>query len=307
LNSTSTAANVLVANNIISDIAGVGFNGFNQSDNGYGIMVNSGGGYRLYFNTVVMNANQTASGGHSSALNVESGVTAAGLDIRNNNFVSTQTIGNRYAVIDQGTTSAAYSNIEFNNYFSAEAGFNIGRLNSVNQTTLAGWQGATGQDIDSVSVAPSFVSATNFHLQSTSLLINAGGATTTMLAEVPDDFDGQSRPNMSRPARDSVLGITEVDIGGDEFYAPTAAGSTVSGRLVTPSGRGLSNAQVVLTNTRTGEVRVVRSSSFGRFNFEELSTGDFYILEVPSKRYRFNPLSFTLNEDLTDLVLTANP
>jgi hypothetical protein len=87
--------------------------------------------------------------------------------------------------------------------------------------------------------------------------------------------------------------------------APTAAGSSLRGRLVTSTGRGVSNSQVVLTNAATGEVRYARSSSFGYFRFEDLPTGDLYILDVPSKRFLFNQTSFTLNGDLTDLVLTA--
>jgi hypothetical protein len=62
---------------------------------------------------------------------------------------------------------------------------------------------------------------------------------------------------------------------------------------------------VVLTNTRTGEIRYTRSGSFGNFDFEDCQSGDFYILDIPSKKYRFNQQSFTLGGDLTDLVLTA--
>jgi hypothetical protein len=89
------------------------------------------------------------------------------------------------------------------------------------------------------------------------------------------------------------------------IQAPTAANAKVIGRLVTSNGRALSNALVVLTNTNSGETYRVRSSPFGRFSFEDLTGGNFYILEVQSKRYIFNQQSFTLNEDLTDLVLTA--
>jgi hypothetical protein len=87
--------------------------------------------------------------------------------------------------------------------------------------------------------------------------------------------------------------------------APTAAGSLVRGKLLTSTGRGLSNALVMLTDSTTGETRSVRSSAFGYFNFEDCATGHFYIVDVPSKKYHFNQTSFTLNGDLDDLVLTA--
>lgn len=90
-----------------------------------------------------------------------------------------------------------------------------------------------------------------------------------------------------------------------DVCAPTAAGSLLKGRLLTQNGRGLSNSEVMLTNVNTGEIRFVRSGSFGYFTFEDLPSGDFYILNVSSKRYRFEQQSFTLNGDLIDLVLTA--
>jgi CSLREA domain-containing protein len=49
--------------------------------------------------------------------------------------------------------------------------------------------------------------------------------------------------------------------GADERPAPTAATSSIRGRLLTPTGRGLSNAVITLTDTNSGEVRRVRSKA----------------------------------------------
>jgi hypothetical protein len=89
------------------------------------------------------------------------------------------------------------------------------------------------------------------------------------------------------------------------ILAPTAADASVRGRVLTPFGRGLANATVILTNTNSGEVRYARSTNLGYFNLQALESGDFYVLNVNSKRYRFNSISFTLNEDLDGLVLTG--
>jgi Carboxypeptidase regulatory-like domain/Reeler domain len=110
----------------------------------------------------------------------------------------------------------------------------------------------------------------------------------------------------------------QADDTGDEFFdqmyltnavstpfAPTAADASIHGRLLTPTGRGLSNAFITLTDTNSGEVRTVRSTSFGYFNFNQLESGDFYILSVQSKRYTFENRSFTLNDNIDDLVLTG--
>jgi Carboxypeptidase regulatory-like domain len=88
-------------------------------------------------------------------------------------------------------------------------------------------------------------------------------------------------------------------------FSPTAADAAISGRLLTPTGRGLANAYVDITNTNTGEIRQTRTTSLGYFNFQNLQTGDFYVISVQSKRYQFNNQSFTLNENIDDLVLTG--
>jgi Lamin Tail Domain/Putative Ig domain/Carboxypeptidase regulatory-like domain len=86
---------------------------------------------------------------------------------------------------------------------------------------------------------------------------------------------------------------------------PTAADASIRGRLLTPTGRGLMNATIVLTNTNSGEVFTARSTSVGYFNFRDLESGDFYVLNVKSKRYVFESRSFTLNENIDDMILTA--
>ncbi len=93
--------------------------------------------------------------------------------------------------------------------------------------------------------------------------------------------------------------------GGAERSAPSAATAAVRGRLVSTFNRSLANANVSITNTATGEVRYSRSNQLGYFNFQELEVGNIYVIEVNSKRFRFENHTFTLNEDLTDLVLTA--
>lgn len=85
-------------------------------------------------------------------------------------------------------------------------------------------------------------------------------------------------------------------------FAPTAANVSVSGRVRTAEGRGISNAVVSIANTRTGETRTVRTGSFGFYSIEELPTGETYILTVNSKRFVFaNPLRvIALNDNATD-------
>jgi CSLREA domain-containing protein len=123
---------------------------------------------------------------------------------------------------------------------------------------------------------------------------------------IPNGTNGCGTPSITTSQngvpRPTALGCEK---GAVEIpLAPTAADASIRGRILTPFGRGLTNATVVLTNSNTGEIRMARSASFGYFNFQDLQTGDFYILNVNSKRYTFNPQSFTLNENIDDLILT---
>jgi CSLREA domain-containing protein len=144
-------------------------------------------------------------------------------------------------------------------------------------------------------------------------LANNGGATQTQLTAVaspvantiPSGTNGcgttvtTSQNGVSRPQGAGC------EKGGAERIAPTAATSSVRGRVLTPTGRGLMNAFVILTDTNTGEIRYARTTTLGYFNIQDLPTGNLYIINVNSKRYRFSSQSFTLNEDLDGLVLTG--
>lgn len=216
LTSATTNTGLLVANNFISDVTGNGFaSGWGQGDNGYGIMVNAGGGYQIYYNTVNLSTNQ-GSAGNSAALNIASGVT--GLNIRNNIFVNGQTTGTRYAVYS-GVPNTAFTAINFNDYVSTGS---IGFLGSA-RATLANWQTATGQDANSVNITPNFTSATDLHLPfATNIsLVDLG----TVIASVTDDIDAQSRG-------------TSPDMGADEFGNKPATPVSLTQTVVTPSCTG---------------------------------------------------------------------
>ena len=93
---------------------------------------------------------------------------------------------------------------------------------------------------------------------------------------------------------------------GGQFavLAPTAAGVSVSGRILTPEGRGLTNAVVKITDS-TGSVQYSRSSSLGYFHFENIAAGQTYVFQINSKRYTFAPQVLTIMDNVTELNFTA--
>ena len=74
----------------------------------------------------------------------------------------------------------------------------------------------------------------------------------------------------------------------------------ISGRVVTPSGVAVRGAVVVLTDSQNVR-RIATTSSFGIYSFQNVMTGESYVLGVTSKRYRFAPLLFVLNGSLSNM------
>jgi hypothetical protein len=230
LATTLTAANFLLANNFIYDIAGAGSSTSPVARNGFGIYLISGGGYKIYNNSVNMNTNQLNNVGITAALMSNGISTAASLDIRNNIFANTQTGGapaaTRYAIYSTNANTI-FSAIDYNDYYTN--GTNLGFITS-DRITLANIQTGFGSNINSINSLPGFVSSTDLHLNPTSSncpIDNKG----TFIATVTDDIDAQTR-NSSTP-----------DIGADEF---TALSGSLAGIAATAV---CSNKPVVSTGT----------------------------------------------------------
>ena len=207
LGSSSAAANTLVYNNIISDVQAT------AAGQSAGIFVYSGAGYKIYNNTVNLNTSN-AETGVSTALYVNgTNVTAAGaLDIRNNILANNKTTGARYSIYSSGTTNTIFGTINYNDYYSA--GTALGYLGS-DKALLSDVQTAFGGNVNSLNIAPVFVSATDLHLDpsSNSGLDNKG----ISLPEVTTDFSGTVRS-------------ATPDMGAYEFTSTTLAVADVAAK-----------------------------------------------------------------------------
>ena len=189
LASTSAPASITVANNFIFDVAAFGYAGGTTTDNGNGIVVESGSGYNLYYNSVSMNTNQTDPG-YPAALNVLSAVTTAGaINLVDNIFSNSQTVGTERYAVYCAAASTVFSSIDYNDYYTT--GANLGYMTAANVLDLAAWKTATGKDIKSVSGNPQFVSATDLHINLAvySPVKSAG----TPIIGFTDDIDGVTR------------------------------------------------------------------------------------------------------------------
>ena len=251
LAASTTTSNLTVSNNFISDVASQGFNGVTSSDNGYGIMIDTGGGYNIYHNSVNLITNQVSASSITAALNIASAVTTSGLtdlrqdtsgperrastkpvsplvgsiDLRDNILVDGQTIGTRYSVYDGSSAGAAvFASIDFNDYFAQNVGF----LTSA-RATLTDWQTATGQDANSKAADPVFVSSADLHLQPTSPVLSMGMAIGT----VTNDYDNDPRPasNPDMGADELVQAVAGTIPAGTFYNALGADADTLGGNV----------------------------------------------------------------------------
>jgi hypothetical protein len=88
--------------------------------------------------------------------------------------------------------------------------------------------------------------------------------------------------------------------------APTAAGVSISGRIVTAEGVGIGNARLFL-QTQNGEILVSRSASFGYYMFEDIAAGQVVFITVEHKLFTFEPQTVMVVDSVADLDFTGQP
>ncbi len=84
---------------------------------------------------------------------------------------------------------------------------------------------------------------------------------------------------------------------------PTAAGVSISGRVMTADGRGVRQAVVTMVDP-SGATRSVLSGVNGAFVFADVETGHTYIISVRSRRFNFAPRTVEVFENVTGLDFT---
>ncbi len=223
LRSTSLNANYSIRNNFISDIAAFGGAGVGSPsvprliDNGYGIVVDAGGGYNIDHNSVNLNTNQINSFGVHVAFMVTANVTAAGgINLRNNIFSISATGGStqRHAIHSRAPVNV-FGVINNNDYYTT--GADIGFVGGAARTTLNDIVTGFGGNTASLNVAPVFISANDLHL-----VPNANCAL---------DGSGMALPSVATDIDLDTRNITTPDMGADEFTA--TYGNTLAGTVST--------------------------------------------------------------------------
>ncbi len=98
-----------------------------------------------------------------------------------------------------------------------------------------------------------------------------------------------------------------LDPTGIQILSPSAADSSISGRVQMPNGGAINRAVVTLTDVATGESRSVTTGTFGSFMFDQVETGDFHIISVQHPRFGFltSSYSFTVNGNIVGITFVG--
>ncbi len=106
-------------------------------------------------------------------------------------------------------------------------------------------------------------------------------------------------------ANAATLPTTFTD-GSINILGPTAAGTSLGGRVLTANGRGISGVMIALTNSQ-GERQTAITNSFGYYRFNDVPSGQTYVLTASAKRFDFSSQTRVINlsEELTDVNFIA--
>jgi hypothetical protein len=87
----------------------------------------------------------------------------------------------------------------------------------------------------------------------------------------------------------------------------SAANASIGGRVVTPSGQGIPNTYVTITDS--GNIAGAITNPFGYYRFDDLQVGQTYILTVSSKTHQFENPSRVINltDNITDADFVSSP
>ena len=100
-------------------------------------------------------------------------------------------------------------------------------------------------------------------------------------------------------------------LSGSEIAAIFNAGTagkcvTISGRVVTTTGRGISGIPVILSD-KNGVLRTAMTSSFGYYRLFEVPVGQTYTVTPTAKHYTFDPRMITVSDEMTGVDFIGSP
>ncbi len=127
---------------------------------------------------------------------------------------------------------------------------------------------------------------------------NASGGSFAMSVSIAEPAAGANSSGLLFRVRAGFL--------QDEPFAPTSAGVSVSGRLITSDGLGVGNTAVFLSDMSGVRLRTI-STSLGYYRFDDIAAGQTYLIEVPAKQLTFLPRLINVFDDNLNFDIVAEP
>ena len=266
----------------------------------YNNLVTSTSGVKTTGGTFTVNGNATVGAGTTLLVASGTTLTVTGTLTNNNVIQGTGTIANNFS--NAGTVAPGLSPGILN---ITGTYANPGTLNIEIGGTAGAGVNPNGHDQLLITGAATLGGTLNVTL--TNGFTPAGGNSFLILdaASSTGTFATTNLPNIA-PLTWSVIYNNAAGTVTLNVVAPVAASVSISGRVMTPEGRGLRNAVVELTDTN-GQTRMTRTSTFGYYRFDEIEVGQTIVLSVRAKRYQFNSQVVSVSENLEDVNFTAIP
>jgi hypothetical protein len=208
----------------------------------------------IYHNSVYIGGAPSTGANASYAFNSQQ--TTNIRNFRNNIFVNARSNNGanskHYSVRVGGTgTNPTGLTSNYNIYLTTGTGGVLGYFNSADQTTLTGWQTATGQDANSNNANPCLANPTastpDLHLTDCATAGSPAESSGILIAAVTDDFDGQTRSSLSPTdigADAGNYGPTGIDMKASALVAPIASGCKTATESVSVSISNLSTNSI---------------------------------------------------------------
>lgn len=114
--------------------------------------------------------------------------------------------------------------------------------------------------------------------------------------------------NAANAAALTIDGIRVANTWGDAVGCTLAADVSLSGRVTTADGRGITNARVTVSGNSLPQPRVIITGRRGGFTFDNLDAGETYVVTVGSRRFFFSNPSriITLNDNAENFDFVAD-
>ena len=154
----------------------------------------------------------------------------------------------------------------------------------------------------SVAADPSGNGEGQTFIGSINMVTDGGGNASTTFTSTTTVPVGQF---LTTTATDSAGNTSEFSVAAI-VMATTAAPVSVTGRVMTASGQGVSGAIVSISDA-AGGVRFARTNTFGFYRFDGIQTGKTYVVQVTQRLYNFLPQVIGVNDAVSDLNFFAVP